>query len=182
MELQDRYINLTSGFGFKRIFGTDMNKDLLIDFLNALFKGQREVKDVSYKNNEHLGSNNDTRRAIFDVYCEAVDGSKFIVEMQNAYLEFYKGRSVYYSTFPISEQAQKGDWDYELKPVYTVRILNFAFPQNRENKNVVSKVMLVDVDTKEYSTTSSASTMSNWPTSTVTSTTLSLCSTNGSLF
>lgn len=149
MELQDRYINLTSDFGFKRIFGTDMNKDLLIGFLNALFKGQREVKNVSYKNNEHLGSNNDARRAIFDVYCEAADGSKFIVEMQNAYQEFYKDRSVYYSTFPISEQAQKGDWDYELKPVYTVGILNFAFPQNMENKNVVSKVMLVDVDTKE---------------------------------
>lgn len=149
MELQDRYINLTSDFGFKRIFGSDMNKDLLIGFLNALFSGRHVIKDVTYKSNEHLGTNNDARRAIFDVYCHADDGSRFIVEMQNAYQDFYKDRSVYYSTFPISEQAQKGDWDYELEPVYTIGILNFAFPENKGSDRVVTEVKLMNTCTKE---------------------------------
>lgn len=149
MAIQDRYINLTSDFGFKRIFGTDMNKDLLIGFLNALFNGRHVIKDVTFKSNEHLGSNGDMRRAIFDVYCHADNGSRFIVEMQNAYQDFYKDRSVYYSTFPISEQAQKGEWNYELEPVYTIGILNFAFPENRGSDRVLTEVKLMNTCTKE---------------------------------
>lgn len=149
MALQDKYINLTSDFGFKRIFGTDMNKDLLIGFLNALFDGRHVIKDVTYKQNEHLGSNIDERRAIFDVYCLADDGSRFIVEMQNAYQDFYKDRSVYYSTFPISEQAQKGEWNYELEPVYTIGIINFFLPENKVNDKVVTEVKLMNTCTKE---------------------------------
>ncbi len=145
---EERYINLTTDFGFKRIFGTPMNKDLLMGFLNALFHGRHSIKDVTFKNNEHLGSNMDARRAIFDVYCHTDDGSRFIVEMQNVYQEFYKDRSIYYSTFPISEQAQKGDWNYELEPVYTVGILNFAFPEGRDDDRIVREVMLTDVYTK----------------------------------
>ena len=86
----ERYINPLTDFGFKRIFGTPFNKVLLIDFLNALLEGEREVSDVTYRNSEQLGTNIEERRAVFDVYCQAKDGSRFIVEMQNVYQEFYK--------------------------------------------------------------------------------------------
>ena len=105
----ERYINPLTDFGFKRIFGTPFNKALLIDFLNALLEGEREVSDVTYRNSEQLGTNIEERRAVFDVYCQAKDGSRFIVEMQNVYQEFYKDRSIYYSTFPIAEQSKRGD-------------------------------------------------------------------------
>ena len=52
---EERYISLLTDFGFKRIFGTDPNKDLLIDFLNSLFDGEHVVKDVTYLNSEHVG-------------------------------------------------------------------------------------------------------------------------------
>lgn len=146
----ERYINPLTDFGFKRIFGSEFNKDLLINFLNALLEGEREVTDVSYRNNEQLGANIEERRAIFDVYCKAKDGSRFIVEMQNVYQEFYKDRSIYYSTFPVSEQSKQGDWNYELRPVYTIGILNFTFPEDKQSDNGVYKeVKLMDVQTKK---------------------------------
>lgn len=143
----DRYINLTTDFGFKRIFGTEMNKDLLIGFLNALFHGRHKIEDVTFKNNEHLGANGEERRAIFDVYCHTDKGSRIIVEMQNVYQQFYKDRSVYYASFPISEQARKGTWNYRLSPVYAVGILNFAFPEDKSDKRVRREVMLMDTGT-----------------------------------
>ena len=80
-QIEDRYISLLTDFGFKRIFGTAPNKELLICFLNSLFDGKQVVKDVKYLNNEHLGDVYVARKAIFDVYCEGENGEKFIVEI-----------------------------------------------------------------------------------------------------
>ena len=110
-QVEERYISLLTDFGFKRIFGTAMNKDLLICFLNSLFNGRQVVKDVSYLNPEHVGDVYTDRRAIFDVYCEGENGEKFIVEMQNAYQTYFKDRSLFYSTFPIREQAALLNFD-----------------------------------------------------------------------
>lgn len=139
---EERYISLLTDFGFKRIFGTKPNKDLLIDFLNSLFDGEQVVKNVTFLNSEHVGDVRTDRKAIFDVYCENEKGEKFIVEMQNASQKYFKDRSLYYATFPIREQAQKGEvWNYELKHVYVVALLNYdmtdsAFAQDTINHDI----------------------------------------------
>ena len=149
LPLEERYVNPYTDFGFKKLFGTDMNKDLLISFLNALFVGEQHICDLTYLNNEHLGAYSGERKAIFDVYCENDRGEKFIVEMQNVYQQFFKDRSVFYSTFPIREQAERGEWDFKLTAVYTVAILNFVFDEDRESPECYHhKVMLMDVDRK----------------------------------
>ena len=135
----ERYINPYTDFGFKKLFGTAMNKDLLMSFLNALlFRNQPEkqvIKDIRYLPTEHFGQFGN-RRAIFDVFCETETGAQFIVEMQNVYQQFYKDRSVFYSTFPIQEQAKMGeDWNFELKEVYTVGILDFEFKEDEYSKD-----------------------------------------------
>lgn len=86
----ERYINPLTDFGFKRIFGTPFNKDLLMSFLNALFNGDPVVSDITYKNSEKFGTNEEARRAVFDVYCTTDTGARIIVEMQNVYQDFYK--------------------------------------------------------------------------------------------
>lgn len=141
-----RYLNPLTDFGFKRLFGTEMNKELLISFLNALFHN-KDIRDVSYLNSEQLGDSEDDRRSVFDVYCEDAQGDKFVVEMQNVYQEFFKDRSVYYATIPIRDQGKKGDWDFELKAVYTVGVLNFCLTDDPEH--YVHEVKLVDLGTKE---------------------------------
>ena len=100
-DTKERYINPYTDFGFKKLFGTEMNKDLLISFLNALFHDEKVIIDVKYLNSEKLGEGYGDRKAIFDVYCENEDGEKFIVEMQKVEQRYFKDRSVFYSTFPI---------------------------------------------------------------------------------
>ena len=147
----EKYINPHTDFGFKRLFGSEFNKELLISFLNALFHGEQTVSDITYLNSEQLGDRLDARRAVFDVFCENEKGEKFIVEMQNIYQEFFKDRTIYYSTFPIREQAKRGgDWDFHLNPVYTIGLLNFNFAEGLQDAHRWHhEVKLMEVDTKE---------------------------------
>ena len=144
----DRSVNFYTDFAFKKLFGTEMNKDLLISFLNALLQGREVVLDVNYLNTEHLGTQEYDRRAVFDVYCKNDKGEVFLVEMQKGEQQFFKDRSIYYSTFAIREQAPRGEWNYELKGVYTIGILNFCFDKEREG-NYYHEVKLMDTATKE---------------------------------
>lgn len=146
---EERYISLLTDFGFKRIFGTLPNKALLIDFLNSLFDGEQVVRDVKFLNSEHVGDVFTERKAIFDVYCENEHGEKFIVEMQNAYQTYFKDCSLYYSTFPIREQAPKGaDWNFRLAHVYVVALLNFRLTDDAFSSDAISHdVGLLDKQT-----------------------------------
>ena len=138
----DKYINLLTDFGFKRLFGSEPNKALLIDFLNVILPPQHTVADISYKNNENVGNTTLDRKAIFDIYCESKTGEKFIVEIQKAKQNYFKDRSVYYSTFPIQEQAEKGDWNYKLSSVYTIGILDFIFEEHKQEQEFLHTVEL----------------------------------------
>ncbi len=146
---EERYISLLTDFGFKRIFGTDPNKELLINFLNSLFDGEEVIKDVKYLNSENVGDVYTERKAIFEVYCENEQGEKFIVEMQNAYQSFFKDRSLFYSTFPIREQAPKGTyWNFCLKKVYVVALLNYKMRDEAfDTLDTIHTIALMDTKT-----------------------------------
>ncbi len=139
---QARYINPLTDFGFKKLFGTEPNKELLIDFLNQILPNQHKIKDLTYSRNEHLGQTDLDRKAIFDLYCIGESGERFIVEIQKAEQNYFRDRSIYYSSFPIQEQAEKGDWDYKLEPVYTVGVLDFVFDENKESDEIIHFVEL----------------------------------------
>ena len=145
-----RYVNPFTDFGFKRIFGEEPNKALLIDFLNELLKDEEgEIVELEYLKNEQVGRLPSDRRAIFDLHCRSQDGKRFIVEMQKTKEKYFKDRSLYYTTFPIQDQAIKSDhWDFKLHPIYTVAMLDFVFD---EDKNPPDKfrynVKLSDIET-----------------------------------
>lgn len=141
--MQDKYVNPFTDFGFKKIFGEEPNKDLLISFLNQFLPPRHHIKDLTYLKSEHLGISELDRKAMFDLYCESPSGEKFIVEMQKAKQNYFKDRSVYYATFPIQQQAQRGEaWNYELKAVYFVGILDFIFADNQNDNKVLHEVKL----------------------------------------
>ncbi|MBI5538525.1 MAG: PD-(D/E)XK nuclease family transposase [Bacteroidia bacterium] len=145
--IKEKYVNPFTDFGFKKLFGEEVNKDLLIDFLNSLLIGEQQIKNLTYLKNEHLSSSDTDRKAIFDLYCENERGEKFIVELQKAKQNFFKDRSVYYSTFPIQEQAKQGNWNFELKAVYTIGILDFMFDdQKHEPNKILHKIKLSDIE------------------------------------
>lgn len=144
----ERYVNPYTDFGFKKLFGTEVNKDLLISFLNALLHDEQVIEDITYMNSEQLGVAGADRKAIFDVYCQNDKGERFIVEMQKAEQQFFKDRSVFYSTFPIREQGQPGKWNYQLKAVYTIGILDFVFDDDYSTDEFYHhEVKLIDTST-----------------------------------
>jgi len=150
-EFKEKYINPFTDYGFKRLFGEEPNKDLLLDFLNGLLKDQEgEITELSYLPNEKLPISVGDRRAIFDIYCTNKKGEQFIVEMQKAEQKFFKDRTVFYSTFPIQDQARNKDrfWDFELKAIYTIGILDFVFEESDPDK-YRHDVKLAEQETKE---------------------------------
>ena len=149
MTTQERYINPFTDFGFKKIFGSEVNKDLLIAFLNSLLPDDAGIiADLSFMPTEQTGRSEYDRRAIFDLHCKNEHGDSFIVEMQRAKQNYFKDRSVFYASFPIQQQAKKGTWDFRLKPVYMVGILDFIFDEDQASRDVVHhEVKLLDRST-----------------------------------
>lgn len=139
-----KFINPFTDFGFKKLFGEEASKPFLMDFLNSMLPAHHQIMHLTLKNNEQLGFNEFDRKAIYDIYCESVTGEKFIVELQRAKQEFFKDRTLFYSTFPIAEQAQRGDWEYKLNAVYCINILNFLFDEHKSNDEVIYTVQLKD--------------------------------------
>ncbi len=145
MALQEKYLNPFTDFGFKKLFGSEPNKDLLIDFLNQLLPPQHQIQDLTYARSEMLGDTTLDRGAVFDIYCVSPSGERFIVEMQKAKQLYFKDRSVFYATWPIHEQAQRGDgWDFKLAAVYLVGILDFVFVEDKDDAEVCHRVQLKD--------------------------------------
>ncbi|MGB0525442.1 MAG: Rpn family recombination-promoting nuclease/putative transposase [Flammeovirgaceae bacterium] len=149
-KFKEKYVNPFTDYGFKKLFGEEPNKDLLLDFLNELLKDEQGlITSINYIKNEQLGSTEIDRKAIFDLYCENEKGEKFIVELQKTKQNFFKDRTVYYSTFPIREQAERNSfWNYELKAIYTIAILDFIFEEDKNQPNKYRyDVKLMDIKT-----------------------------------
>lgn len=142
-----KYINPYTDFGFKKLFGEEANKDLLIDFLNQLLPDYHQIATLTFRNNENLSEFAFERNAIFDIHCEAQNGERFIVEMQKAKINFFKDRSLFYTTFPIRDQAKKGnEWDFRLTPIYMIAILDFLYDEEAEKQKFLRSVALKDQD------------------------------------
>lgn len=150
--MKAKYINPFIDFGFKKIFGEEASKELLIDFLNALIPQAKKIINLTFKNTEHLGLREADRYAIFDIYCENESNEKFIVELQKAKQNYFKERTIYYSTFPIREQAEKGQWNYNLSAaepeksevVHTIKL------KNQHGKTFYDKLTYIYVEMPNF--------------------------------
>lgn len=142
-----KYINPYTDFGFKKLFGEEANKELLIDFLNQVLPEHHQIKSLDFKSSENLPDLAEERSAFFDIYCEALSGERFIVEMQKAKMRYFKDRALFYVSFPIKEQGLKGDWNFRLTPIYFVAILDFEYEESEERlKKFRRDVVLKDQD------------------------------------
>lgn len=146
----EKYINPFTDWGFKKLFGEEANKDLLISFLNAVLYEESRITDLTCLKNEKLGAAQADRRAVFDLYCQNEKGEKFIVELQKAKQEFFKDRSLYYTTFALQEQAIPGDWNFQLNAVYSISIMDFVFDEHKNRQNKFRHdVKLIEEETGE---------------------------------
>lgn len=142
-----RFINPFTDYGFKKIFGQEISKELLIDFLNDLLKGERVITDLTFLNNEQMPEWDDARSLIYDIYCSTDTGEKIIVEMQNKSQLFFKERALFYLSHAVARQGQRGlDWKFDVKAVYGVFFMNFLI---NDNVKLRTDVILADRDTGE---------------------------------
>jgi predicted transposase/invertase (TIGR01784 family) len=149
--MSSTFINPFTDFGFKKIFGEEASKPHLIDFLNSLLPQYAQIAELSFKNLEQLPRSEDDRKAVYAIYCRGENGESFIVELQKIKQINFKDRTLYYATFPIQDQAVKGEWDYRLKAVYCVGILGFTFDDDKANqKEVLHTVKLKDQNNQDF--------------------------------
>ena len=137
--IKAKYINLMVDWSFKRVFGTEVNKDILIEFLKVVFP-QFAITDITYIPTEQLGIMEDDRKAIFDVLCKTEDDKTFLVEMQRGAQKHFFERALYYTSFPIMKQGKKAiakeeeegadPWDFSLDGVFFLGILDFKYEQD----------------------------------------------------
>ncbi len=149
---KERYVNPFTDFGFKRLFGTEANKDILIHFLNAVLENEEDIVDLTYHNVEKLGPSERDRRAIYDIYCKTASGDHIIVEMQRGWQEHFVERCIYYSSMAVTDAAAKGDWDFNLPRVYTIALLNFEPKEFADSRDFKHTWGICDTKTGKVST------------------------------
>jgi len=133
-EKPTRYLDPLSDFGFKHLFGNEGHKEIMIAFLNALFKGQKVITDLSYSATEYPGDHSDSKKVFFDLNCITQDGECFIMEMQRKKQKYFKDRCIYYVSRKINQQLRRGksNWKTRLKGVYLIGLLDFRFKDNQD--------------------------------------------------
>ena len=141
--IKAKYINLMVDWSFKRVFGTEVNKDILIEFLKVIFP-QFAITDITYIPTEQLGIMEEDRKAIFDVLCKTEDNKTFLVEMQRGAQKHFFERALYYTSFPIMKQGKKAiakeeegaePWDFSLDGVFFLGILDFEYEQDERTEH-----------------------------------------------
>jgi predicted transposase/invertase (TIGR01784 family) len=147
-----KYIDPLVDFAFKKIFSSEPNKDLLIAFLNEVFRGRKHIVDLVYNKNEYHGDLKDEGAAIFDLLCTGDRGEQFLIEIQRAKQGYFKERALFYTSRLISDQAPKGKrnaWGYNIAEVYFIALLeDFTLDDTPQDK-YLHDICLCDRDTGE---------------------------------
>ena len=146
----ERYINSLTVFGINRLFNTESNKDLLIDFLNAIIglTDKNRIYDVQFLKPEQLDTMEIDRNSVFDAYCKTERGENIIVEMYNEPAIFFWNKKFFYSAFPIRDQIlSRKKWKFKLDAVYAIGLLHFCFFDGQEDDGCyLHKVLLNDTE------------------------------------
>ncbi|MDI9337358.1 MAG: Rpn family recombination-promoting nuclease/putative transposase [Alphaproteobacteria bacterium] len=128
------FISPFTDFGFKKLFGEDASKPMLISFLNSILPKNNQIKSLEFKNVEQIGDIKYEPKAVFDIFCLGTRNERFIIELQRAPQDYYKDRTLFYSALVIKNQGVVVDWDFNLDPVYCIAILNFNFKDHEASQ------------------------------------------------
>jgi predicted transposase/invertase (TIGR01784 family) len=143
-----RFVDVKNDIAFRKIFGNEKKKVILISFLNAVLglEGQNRIKGVTLLNPFQLPRIIGEKASIIDVKATDLKGSTFIVEMQVAEQVGFNKRVLYYTSKDYVGQINIGADYAKLRPVYFIGILNFNYSSG---KNYLSSHLIVDEETGE---------------------------------
>lgn len=131
-----------SDWGFKKLFGTEANKNLLKYLLNNVIE-DKNIVDLRHLDTEHEYISVEDGKSVFDIYCECDDGSRIIVECQRSDEGNFLDRAFAYSAMAILDQA-KASWDYNLDRLYFIGFTTFNL--FKDSDKCVTKAQMMDVE------------------------------------
>ena len=134
-----KYLNPRNDIAFKKIFGTEKNKDILIHFLNDVIEREdkKEITNVTLLNPMQHPEIIGKKQSVVDVLCEEKDGTQYIVEMQVAKVAGFEKRAQYYAAKAYASQPERGETYDHLKEVIFLAITEYEmFPQKDGYKSV----------------------------------------------
>ena len=141
-----KFADPKNDLAFKKIFGNENKKEILISFLNSVldFKDEKTIVSVSLDNPYQLPDIKELKETILDIKATNQNGDKFIVEMQKKDLSNFDKRSLYYTAKAYVSQIDKGEEIINLKKVYYIALLDFNM---FENKNYISRHLIINQET-----------------------------------
>ena len=143
-----KFVDVTNDIAFRKIFGDENRKEVLISFLNAVlsFEEGYKIVEVTILNPYQLPKLSGGKSTIVDVKAKDQNGNSFIVEMQVTEADDFNKRVLYYTAQGYAEQISRGDAYNQLNPTYFIGILDFTVSQNL---NYMSRHRVLDVETGE---------------------------------
>src|SRR3990167_3267722 len=145
-----KFLDPKNDFAFKKIFGTEKNKDILIHFLNDMltFKEKYPIEDVTFLKTVQDPETAAKKTSIVDILCRDEKGNQYIVEMQVVKEKGFEKRAQYYAAKAyVSQMVEKGKYE-DLKEVIFLAITDFImFPKRKEYK---SEHVILDIDTHDH--------------------------------
>ncbi|TAE00337.1 MAG: Rpn family recombination-promoting nuclease/putative transposase [Bacteroidetes bacterium] len=144
-----QFADIKNDIAFRKIFGNENKKEILISFLNAVLKleGNKQISWVEILNPYQMPIVLGAKSTILDVKSKDKAGNEYIVEMQVTEKAGFAKRAVFYSAKSYSSQLNVGDDYYKLKPTIFIGILNFVF---LEGANYLSRHLILDAETQEH--------------------------------
>ena len=144
-----KFVDPKNDLAFKKIFGNENKKEILISFLNSVldFTNEKTIVEVTLNNPYQLPDIKELKETILDIKATNKNGDKFIVEMQKKDLSNFAKRSLYYTSKAYVSQIDRGEEIINLKKVYYIAILNFNMFENK-NANSKNKCNFFEVSSK----------------------------------
>jgi predicted transposase/invertase (TIGR01784 family) len=152
-----RYLNLFSDRAFRRVFGSERDKAVTLSLLNSILRDEEKIKDFHFASTAHIPDNPGDRGIVLDLHCLTVDGRRIVVELQKRRQIYFRERTLFYSTWPIQaqgksfepEKGRKHNWNYDIKAVYVISLLDFTIDPASADTRIVTRKMIQDTETHE---------------------------------
>ena len=153
-----KFLDPKNDVAFKKIFGSEKNKDILIHFLNDIlgFTGSQQIQSVEFLGTIQNPEIAAKKQSIVDVLCKDAEGVKYIIEMQVATTKGFEKRAQYYAAKAYAQQADKGEKYHDLKEIIFIAIADCVLFPNKpsyKSDHIILDKGSYEHDLKDFSFT-----------------------------
>jgi predicted transposase/invertase (TIGR01784 family) len=144
-----KFVDVKNDVAFRKIFGNENRKEVLISFLNAvlLLNKNHKIVDVDILTPYQLPDLKGGKVTIVDVKAKDQNEKTYIVEMQVAEVDGFDKRVLYYASKSYTAQIERGDQYENLNPTYFIGILDFEVTKN---PSYINRHKIIDIETNEH--------------------------------